>query len=217
MDQRGGLHVIEVAAGTEVGSVDVGSSGGGLAVSPDGTRGYITTLSTAAVVDMAGPTVVGRIDVGNAPISDALSADGSTLYVSWYELARTGAGKLLVIDPAAGTVTSRIAVGDYARDVAVAGSRVLVTGRSDLSVVDPATGSSRFVTGVVPLGIAASPDGSRAYAPVDGGLAVVDPATAAVRTVLPVTDPTGAVAVTSDGRVLVGTVLGVSVLDVSST
>ncbi|OJY47125.1 serine/threonine-protein kinase [Pseudonocardia sp. 73-21] len=215
VDQDGGLHVIDVTAGREVGSVSVGNSGGGIAVSADGTRGYVTTSSTVAVVDLAGPTVASRIDVGNAPVSDALAADGTTLFVSWYELQQTGAGKLLVVDPVAGRVTAEIAVGDYARDVAVAGSRVLVTARNDLSVVDPVVGTSRFVAGVVPLGIAASSDGTRAYAPVDGGLAVIDPASATVRTVLPVTDPTGPVAVIGDGRVLVGTATGVTVLDVS--
>ncbi len=211
-DQEGGLHVIDVAAGAQVGSVEVGRSGGGVAVSPDGTRAYVATLSTVAIVDLAGPTVTGRIDVGNAPISAALSADGSRLYVSWYDLQATGAGELLVVDPAAGRVTSRIAVGDSARDVAVAGSRVLVTGGSDLSVVEPATGTSRVVPGVAPLGIAASADGTRAYAPVDGGVAVIDPATAAVLATRPVTHPTGAIAVAPDGRVLVGTSGGVAVL-----
>jgi Protein kinase domain len=212
VDQRGVVHVIDTVAGTEVGSVEVGSSGGGIAVSPDGTQAYVTTLSTVAVIDLARLAVSGRIDVGNAPISDALSADGTRLYVSWYELQVTGAGKLLVIDTGAGRVISEVAVGAYAKDVAVASARVLVTARNDLSVVDPAAGTSRFVPGVAPLGIAASADGTRAYAPVDGGVAVIDPATATVLTTLPLPNPTGAIAVAPDGRVLVGTGTGLTIL-----
>jgi len=69
------------------------------------------------VVDLGFTTLTGRIDVGNAPQDVALAPDGRTLYVSWWELQQTGAGELLVVDPAAGTITNRIGVGAFAQDV----------------------------------------------------------------------------------------------------
>jgi len=90
-----------------------------------------------------------------------------------------------------------------------------VSSRSDRVVADPAGGNGNYVTGVVPPGVAASPDGARTYAPVAEGVAVVDTATGDVLSVLPVPNPTGAIVATADGRVLMGTETGVSVVDVS--
>ena len=211
-DTDGGLHVLDLTTRREIGVVDAGSSAGPFALSADGATAYVPTLSTVAVVDLRTLTVVRRVDVGNAPQAAAIG-DG-TVYVAWYELQQTGAGRLLTLDRAVTAVAGRTPVGDFARTLAVAGGHVLVAGRNDLTVVTPATGAAVTVPGVVPLGVAAAPDGSRACAAVPGGLAVIDPATARVLSTLPVTDPTGSVAVTADGRAVVGTAGGVEVLDI---
>jgi sugar lactone lactonase YvrE len=217
LTQDGSLTVLSTADATVLGAVDVGSSSSGISVSADGRTAYVATLSTVAVVDIATVAVARRIDVGNAPTGTA-PADGP-LYVSWVELQH-GGGQLLVTDPAAATVTTRIPVGEYPLGLAVAGPRVLVRDKGTVWTVDPATRAVVAVDGSpTPLALAVSPDGTRAYALATGSVAVIDPATATVVQQVPapgaraaeVPGGPGALAVTGSA-VLVGTDSGVLVL-----
>jgi serine/threonine protein kinase len=214
VDNDGILHAFDLATRRETGSVDVGRSGGPFAITGDGATAYVPTLSTVAVVDLRAMAVTRRVDVGNAP--QAVVLDGTTVEVVWYELAVTGAGKVLVLDPGATAVARDVAVGDFARTAVLANDRLLVAGRNDLTVV-ARDGTTATVEGVVPLGVAATPDGRRAVAPTGGGLAVIDPVAANLLATLPVAGATGAVAVTPDGRAFVATTDGMTVLDLNQT
>ena len=102
-----------------------GSDPYGVAVSPDGTRAYVTNTfgGTVSVIDTATNTVVDTITVGNRPPAWR-SARGDRVYVTNFD-----AGTVSVIDTATNTVIDTIAVPNNPTYVAVSpdGSVVYVT------------------------------------------------------------------------------------------
>ncbi len=109
------VSVIDTATGQVTGSpIPVGSFPIGVAVSPDGSRVYVTnqcassscTNGTVSVIDTASGQVTGSpIPVGSSPIGVAVSPDGSRVYV-----ANNGSNTVSVIDTANNSVTT-ITVG----------------------------------------------------------------------------------------------------------
>ena len=74
----------DTASGTVQGAVAVAECPWGLAVSPDGTRLYVTGAAPAGkvfVIDLGSKSVVQTFDAGHTPVAFAVSPDGSTLYV----------------------------------------------------------------------------------------------------------------------------------------
>ncbi len=147
--------------------VTTGSSPYHVAVSPDGTRAYISNFGsdTVTVIDAATNAVVATISVGLAPEGVAISPDGELVYV-----AIDRSNSVTVIDTATNTVIGSIGVVDRAGSVAFSpdGTRAYVGQSgfwSGISFVDTATDtviSSHEIGGVV-TGVAVSPDGSRVY------------------------------------------------------
>src|SRR5258708_11574234 len=126
---------------------------GGVAVSPDGSKVYVTNsitfTGTVSVIDAATNTVSATIPVGPCPGGVAVSPDGTKVYVTIFSNA------VSVIDTATNTVSATIPLGPPGTDpigVAVSrdGSRVYVANLSGtVSVIDAATNT---VGATIPLG-----------------------------------------------------------------
>ena len=106
----------------------------GVAVSPDGSRAYVTNYGsgTVSVINTGNNTVGSTITVGTQPFGVAVSPDGSRAYVTNY-----GSGSVSVINTATDTVVgSPITVGNGPWGVAVSpdGSRAYVTNHGSGSV-----------------------------------------------------------------------------------
>ena len=110
---------------TVVGSITVGSGPQGVAVSPDGTRTYVTNVldNTVSVIDTATDTVSAAIAVGSYPWAAVVSPDGTRLYV-----ANQSGGSVTVIDASTNIPTAEIPVGSPAWGLAVSpdGTRLYV-------------------------------------------------------------------------------------------
>jgi YVTN family beta-propeller protein/autotransporter-associated beta strand protein len=149
-----------------MGTITVGSDPFGVAVSPDGSRAYVTTdgSSAVSVIDTATNTVAATIGVGNTPLGVAVSPDGSRAYVA-NEFSNT----VSVINTTTNTVMGTITVGSDPIGVTVSpdGSRAYVVdaNSNSVSVIDTATNTvaATITVGNGPDGVAVSPDGSRAY------------------------------------------------------
>ena len=106
----GTVSVIATATNTVIGSpIAVGSFSEGVAVTPDGSKVYVTNegSGTVSVIATASNTVIGSpIAVGSDPFGVAVTPDGSKVYV-----ANAGSNGVSVIATATNTVIAPIAVG----------------------------------------------------------------------------------------------------------
>src|SRR6266446_2039554 len=100
------VSVIDTSTNTVVGApIPVGTQHTqptGVAVSPDGSKAYVTGSDTVSVISVATNTVVATIPIGARGV--AVSPDSSKVYV-------TGDGTVSVIDAATNTVSATIPVG----------------------------------------------------------------------------------------------------------
>jgi YVTN family beta-propeller protein len=94
----GVVSVIDTATDTVITLVTVGVNPFGVAVSPEGSKVYVTNSGSVSVIDTATNTVVDAIPVGSGPTGLALTPDGSKLYV-----ADTLSNAVSVIDTATNT------------------------------------------------------------------------------------------------------------------
>ena len=150
-----------------VGKIPVGIGPDGIAVSPDGTRAYVSNSAshTISVIDTATNKVLKAIPVGNGPRWVGVSPDGTRAYVCCYDR-----GTVSVIDTASNRVMTNISCETYTRGIAFNpdGTRAYVSnfGSHTISVIDTAT--DRVLTsipiGSEPTGIVVKPDGTRVYA-----------------------------------------------------
>ena len=144
------VSVIDTATDTISATIPVGLAPEGVAVSPDGSKVYVTNLNsnTVSVIDTATDTVNATIPVGLAPFGVAVSPDGSKVYVTHNE-----SSTISVIDTATNTVSATITVGPNPLGVAVTpdGSKVYVANESanTVSVIDTATNT---VIATIPVG-----------------------------------------------------------------
>jgi YVTN family beta-propeller protein len=157
------------AAPASVQSIKVGDSPHGVAISPDGSRGYVANYSSGSVsmIDTELNRTVGDpIPVGRFPKGVAVSPDGRRVYVT-----NNYAGSVSVIDATRNrTVGDAIPVGSMPEGVAVSpdGSRVYVANGSSgsVSVIDTArnrTVGDPIPVNIFPQGVAVSPDGRKVY------------------------------------------------------
>lgn len=198
------VSVIDTAANAVIATVELaGEFPGGLAVSPDGTRVYVSMGDRhgVLVIDTTTNAVVGEIETGGFPLGIAMSPDGTRVYVG-------GDETVSAIDVASNTVVGSFAVGDGPHHFAVSpDGRFVYVGRSRshlVSVIDTQTGTVSTLpnVGSYPYGVAISPDGTTLYVITSyelGAIAVIDTATRAiVDTVVVGGSPMG-VAVSPDG------------------
>ena len=199
------VSVIDTATNTVVATVPVGFSPTGVAITPDGTRVYVSGIPVT-VIDTATNTVVATLPVSGGV--GAITPDGAHAYV-------TNANSLLVIDTTTNTVVSAVPMAGPPGAVAITpdGTHAYVAisfGVSgSVSVIDTATNTEvatvPFPVGFSPKGVAITPDGTRAYVTIslgiNGNVTVIDTATNTVAAIVPMgreNHPWG-VAITPDG------------------
>jgi YVTN family beta-propeller protein len=156
-----------------------GTDPGGLAVSPDGSKVYVTartddTVWSLNTADNTSFTLVASGSHVDDPNSVEFSPDGSLAYVANASNVPAGIPALTVIDTATGAVVSNVdtSPGFSAIDVAVSPDGrfvyVLNSGSQSISVVSAATRTlvasiPVSVVGPFPWAIAISPTGTRAW------------------------------------------------------
>ncbi|MDQ1258059.1 MAG: hypothetical protein QG656_2668, partial [Candidatus Hydrogenedentes bacterium] len=136
-----------------------------LAVSPDKALLYVaeSDLKQIAVVDLAGNAVAKTFALPAEPTGLAVSSDGARLFVT----CASPAGSVVVIDTAAGTVSSTIAAGNGATAPVLSPDNALlyVCNRflNNVAVIDVATGGQVASIAVPrePIAAALTPDGAK--------------------------------------------------------
>ena len=79
--------MIDTDSGTVIATIPVALHPAGVAVTPDGSRAYITSPDAQELTRIDGQslTVTGQLKLGDGPLAIALSPDDGTLYVAdWY-------------------------------------------------------------------------------------------------------------------------------------
>ncbi|WP_445168097.1 YncE family protein [Mycolicibacterium sp. Dal123E01] len=163
------VSVVDIAT-KQVTTVIVGRNGAGpfgVAVSPDGTRLWVTNASAdaIAIVDTTINKVIKTVPLPSGAVYVAFSPDGHQVYVTNADTTNT----VTVINTADYTTAGTITVGQKPGAIAFSadGSVAYVTNQSDntVSVINTATKTSikTIAVGKNPLGVAASPDGKYLY------------------------------------------------------
>jgi YVTN family beta-propeller protein len=223
----GSVEMIDTASDETVDDpIDVGSAPGGIAITPDGKRAYVTNFESesVSVIDTVSGAAVTTIAVGLHPRGVAINPDGTRAYV-----ANEGSNSVSVIDTASNeTVGLPITVGAEPLGIAITpdGTRAYVANWSpgSVSVIDTASNETvglPIPVGSNPVAVAITPDGTRAYVTNRGSdsVSAIDTASGAVATPITVGDGPMGVAITPDGgRAYVAdeNSNGVSVIDTES-
>ncbi len=228
------VSVIDTSTNTVVATVAVpsinsentqGSRPVAVAITPDGTRAYVTANydDTVSVIDTGTNTVVATVVVGNSPYGVAITPDGTRAYV-----VNSFDGTVSVIDTSTNTVVATVgglASTPYGVAITPDGTVAYVTntGSNTVSVIDTSTNTVVAGVGVgsSPYGVAITPDGTHAYVANVGSntVSVIKTSTNTVVSTVGVgTYPYG-VAITPDGTRAYVTNQGgttVSVIDTST-
>ncbi|RYY38988.1 MAG: hypothetical protein EOO08_11970, partial [Chitinophagaceae bacterium] len=153
-----------ISTGQEWMRVPVGTMPMGVAVSPDGSRVYVTNNGSAnvSVISPNAYGVIATIPVGSQPYGVAVSPDGSRVYV-----ANQGSNSVSVINAATNSIIANIPVGG-ANAIAVnpAGTKVYVSSFDNrVYIINTASNTvvKNVLVGSAPEGIDFTPDGSRIY------------------------------------------------------
>jgi gliding motility-associated-like protein len=160
------VSVIDRQSALVVGTISVGNSPEGIAISPDGSLAYVTNSgdNTVSVISTASQSVVTLIHVGNNPQGICVSPDGSRVYVANYSGAN-----VFVINTGTNTVVDTIAVGNNPLGISATpdGKQVYVANYGDntVSVISTAGNnvSALIHVGANPYGVSVSPPGNLTY------------------------------------------------------
>jgi YVTN family beta-propeller protein len=181
------VSIIDPVSNKVVGEITGIEVGHGAAVSPDGSRIYVTneSMSTVDVVDAMTLRVTSKIPLSGHPNNFGITKDGGKLFISitgpkgGVDIVDTKAGKVIKMVPVQGGVHNTYVTPDG--KYAVAGS---IPG-STVNVIDAATNemawSVNLGLGIRPMTFSANPDGSTKWIFAQlsefNGFAVVDFAT----------------------------------------
>ncbi len=130
----GEVSVIDTARNEITAILEVGENPLGVAVTPDGSKVYVTNAfsDNVYVIDTATNTITDTVDVGDYPLGVAVVPDGTRVYVANSD----SNGTVSVIDTATNNVIATVNVGSWPRGVAVTpdGNQVYVSGSYDGNV-----------------------------------------------------------------------------------
>jgi YVTN family beta-propeller protein len=224
--QKDGVAQIDVATRTVVRTMPGGSDPEQFALSPDGSRLYVSNedAATASVLEPNTGKLIAAVPVGTEPEGVGVSPDGKLVFVTGET-----SNNITALDAADGKVLFHLAVDKRPRDMGFLpdGSRLYVSAEvgGTVSVVDVAKRRRiaviPFPEGSRPMGVRVAPDGKRVYVCTGrhGTVEVIDPATnTIVGSVKVGTRPWG-IAITPDGKKLYtanGPSNDVSVVDTDS-
>lgn len=185
-----------------------------LAISPDGTRLYMTGCERGSyyqypvgwltIIDTATCAAITTIAVGACPGTMTVSPDGAHLYITHYDTHSVSAVDLT------NNGVSAIDLRDAPLRVAVTPDCVhaYIIGEHSLTVIDTATHEATVIAvGDLPRDLRISPDGKRAYVANYGDhtVSVVDTITESVTATVAVSDHPETLAVSHNGeRLYVG-------------
>jgi YVTN family beta-propeller protein len=224
------VSVIDTATNTVTATLSLGLGPVGVAVSPEGTRVYVSLLvGFVSVIDTTTNTVVATVPVGSTARGIAVSPTGHRLYVANVP-ATTTSWRISTVDTATNTVVATVAVGDNSGGVVATpeGTRVYVASGSIsgfVSIIDTGTNTvvATVPVGSRPDGVAVNSSGTRIYVANGGSddVSVIDTATNTVVATVPVgSAPQGVAVDPTDTRVYVtnnkSTSNSVSVLDAAT-
>ncbi len=155
--------IVDLTSKSIVGFLQSGGNAQYMAVTPGGSRAYITEPfdQSVAVIDFASDTRVATIPMPGIPFHVVLQNDGSRAYVGVLNTVQ-------VIDTGTNTVISQIALPATSYSLAVSRTlpRLYVGTPGSIFVIDTTTDSivsSIPVGNLIAVAIVPSPDGSRLY------------------------------------------------------
>lgn len=83
-ERRGVVHIVDLAAGTVIGAVEVGGAPTQLVLSPDATRAYIVDYDRVSVLCTLANEILGSVNVNAQPAAVAVRRDGGRIYIADY-------------------------------------------------------------------------------------------------------------------------------------
>jgi len=206
------VTVINTANNTFKDTVPVGKKPLGIAVSPDGTRVYVTNANygdsgTVSVIDTARNEVTATVDVGykHSPSGVAVTPDGKRLFV-----ANRDINGVSVIDTSTNTVIATVPAGINPLGVTVTpnGTKLYVANRysNNVSVIDTATNAvtATVKVGLGPCGVTVNQAGTKLYVTncESNAISVIDTSSNTVTATVPVGKWPMGVGVSPDGTKL---------------
>ncbi|AKB50848.1 cell surface protein [Methanosarcina barkeri str. Wiesmoor] len=202
------ISVIDTATNKVTAMIPVGSQLGGVAITLDGKKVYVTNYYNISVIDATKNKVTATIPVGNYPSGVAVSPDGKRIYVPNPDFGNPSNNTILIINTDTNEVEATVLVGEFPFGVAVTldGKKVYVTNLDDktVSVIDTSTNTviATIPVGDYPRGVAISPDGKRVYVTNSGSnsVSIINTDANTVTATVPVGNWPKSIAVTPDGK-----------------
>jgi len=211
-ESSGPAYAIATNSNAVVATIPVGAQDHGVAVSPDGSRAYVTSSGSVYVISTATNQVIATIGIGGSPTDLAIRPDGRFAYVTDISV-----GGVRVIDTSTNAVTTTIPVGAFPVGIAASpdnqwvyaanysGGTVSLIRTSDNTVV------KTIAVGPADWALAFTVDGTKAYvtSETSNNIWVINTATQTATSV-PVGVPTSGLAIHPNGRyVFAGSKTGV--------